>query len=54
MKEEEVEILTAHLVHLGMERQLAKKNLLECDRYFIEALTNIISRKVNINNSLNV
>jgi hypothetical protein len=41
-KDEEIDILTDRLVERGMDRGMAYKNLLECDRYFIEALGKII------------
>lgn len=41
-KTEEIEELTLRLRNKGMDYDLAKKNLLECDRYFIEGLGKII------------
>jgi hypothetical protein len=41
-KEKEINAVADKLVNKGMKRKLAKKNLLECDRYFIEKLWEIL------------
>lgn len=43
-KIEEIEELIADLVHLGMNRKLARKNLLETDREFISELKKVIKK----------
>ena len=41
-KENEVETAAKILSDRGMNYDLAKKNLLECDRYFIDKLISIL------------
>lgn len=41
-KEAEIDFTADKLAGRGMKRELARKNLLECDRYFIEKLGEIL------------
>ncbi len=41
-KKEEVKEVAEKLVDKGMDRKIARKNLLECDRYFIDGLGKIL------------
>ena len=41
-KENEIKEVADLLTNKGMDNKLAYKNLLECDRYFIEALNKVL------------
>lgn len=41
-KKAEIDIAVDKLISNGMDEGMARKNLLECDRYFIEKLANIL------------